>query len=400
MPNASPSSATSGSVFTIAPGVCFVDALAAALLAETHAEPLALTRYTILLPTRRARRSLAEAFLRQGDGRPLLLPRMMPLGDLDPDEAELFGSDETLPSGDSGAELPPPIPALRRQLLLMRAVLATDPRNITADQAARLAAELARFLDQMQTEQVSFHKLKNLVPEEYAVHWQRTLRFLAILTEAWPRILAEEGCIDPALRRNQVLAAQAEFWRAQPPADPVIAAGSTGSIPATAALLEVVAGLPNGRVVLPGLDREADETTGNAILQDVTHPQHGMARLLQRLSLTPADVREWPCRLRAAAPPSRARLLNEALRPAETTDRWQTLAQEVKADGARQERLKLALRGVSRIDCANPQEEAQIIALQMRGVLQTEGKRAALVTPDRGLARRVAAELNSLGHRG
>jgi ATP-dependent helicase/nuclease subunit B len=384
-------------VFTIAPGICFVDALAAALLAETSAEPLVLTRYTILLPTRRARRSLAEAFLRQGDGRPLLLPRMMPLGDLDPDEAELFGSDETLPSGDSGAEMPPPIPALRRQLLLMRAILATDPRNITADQAARLAAELARFLDQMQTEQVSFDKLKDLVPEEYAVHWQRTLRFLGILTEAWPQILQEEGCIDPALRRNQVLAAQAEFWRAQPPADPVIAAGSTGSIPATAALLEVVAQLPNGRVVLPGLDREADEVTWTAILEDVTHPQHGMARLLQRLSLTPADVGEWPCGLRAAAPPSRARLLNEALRPAETTDRWQTLAQEVKADGARQERLKLALNEVRRIDCANPQEEAQIIALRLREVLNTPGKRAALVTPDRDLARRVAAELTRWG---
>lgn len=397
MPNASPTSATSGSVFTIAPGVCFVDALAAALLAETSTEPLALTGYTILLPTRRARRSLAEAFLRQGDGRPLLLPRMMPLGDLDPDEAELFGGEETLPSDDSSVELPPPIPALRRQLLLMRAILATDPQHITADQAARLAAELARFLDQMQTEQVSFDKLKDLVPEEYAVHWQRTLRFLGILAEVWPQILREEGCIDPALRRNQVLAAQAEFWRAQPPADPIIAAGSTGSIPATAALLEVVAQLPNGRVVLPGLDREADKDTWTAILEDVTHPQHGMAHLLQRLSLTPADVGEWPCGLRAAAPPNRARLLNEALRPAEATDRWQTLAEDVKADGARQEGLKLALREVRRIDCANPQEEAQIIALQMRGVLQAEGKRAALVTPDRALARRVAAELTRWG---
>jgi len=84
-------------VFTIAPGICFVDALAASLLAETHAEPLALTRYTILLPTRRARRSLAEAFLRQGDGRPLLLPRMMPLGDFDPAEAELLGGEDALP---------------------------------------------------------------------------------------------------------------------------------------------------------------------------------------------------------------------------------------------------------------------------------------------------------------
>jgi ATP-dependent helicase/nuclease subunit B len=276
----------------------------------------------------------------------------------------------------------------------MRAILAANPDDTTADQAARLAAELARFLDQMQTEQVSFDRLKDLVSEEYAMHWQRTLKFLAILTEAWPQILKEEGCIDPAQRRNQVLAAQAAFWRTKPPADPVIAAGSTGSIPATAALLEVVAQLPNGRVVLPGLDRDSDAATWNAILDDVTHPQHGMARLLQRLSLTPAAVREWPCSMRAAAPPSRARLLNEALRPAETTDSWQSWAQEVIADNALRERLKLALREIRRVDCANPQEEAQIIALQMRGALQIEGKRAALVTPDRNLARRVAAELS------
>jgi ATP-dependent helicase/nuclease subunit B len=384
-------------VFTIPPGVCFVDALAAALLEETGQDPLALTRYTILLPTRRARRAVADAFLRQADGRPLLLPRMMPLGDLDPDEAELFGGDEVLAAGDDSAELPPAIPPLRRQLLLMQAILAADSGSTTADQAARLAGELARFLDQMQTEQVGFERLNDLVPEEYAVHWQRTLRFLGVLTENWPKILKEEGCIDPAQRRNQVLEAQALFWRANPPDAPVIAAGSTGSIPATAALLEVVAGLPQGRVVLPGVDRGADDTAWQAMLGDVSHPQHGMARLLQRLGLTPRDVRDWPAKLEAAAPPSRARLINEALRPAETTDRWQSLAESLKADPAQRSRFELALREVHRVDCANPQEEAQIIALQMRETLEEPGRRAALVTPDRGLARRVAAELTRWG---
>src|SRR5262245_12848666 len=217
---------------------------------------------------------------------------MMPLGDLDPDEAELFGGDETLPNGDGDADLPPAIPTLRRQLLLMCAILAAASQEITADQAARLATELARFLDQMQTEQVSFDRLKDLVPEEYAVHWQRTLRFLGILTENWPKILADEGCIDPALRRNLVLEAQAGCWWAQPPEAPVIAAGSTGSIPATAKLLETIAGLPKGRVVLPGLDREIDEAAWSAVLEDVTHPQHGMARLLQRFGLAPHEVLE------------------------------------------------------------------------------------------------------------
>jgi ATP-dependent helicase/nuclease subunit B len=126
------------------------------------------------------------------------------------------------------------------------------------DQAARLAKELARFLDQVQTERLSFDRLADLVPEECAGHWQMTLDFLSLLTEHWPEVVAAEGCLDPAQRRNLALEAQARAWEARPPSDAVIAAGTTGSIPATADLLGVVARLPKGAVVLPGLDRRLD----------------------------------------------------------------------------------------------------------------------------------------------
>src|SRR5215813_2126123 len=314
-------------LFTIPPGVSFVDALAAGLLAETSGDPLRLARYTVLLPTRRARRALDEALLRQSDGRPLLLPRTLPLGDLDPDDALLAGGDEGtgMDAIPELADLPPAIPALRRQLLLAAAVQAAARAGgspMTIDQATRLAAELARLLDQVQTEQLSFDRLRGLVPEDYAGHWQLTLRFLSVLTEQWPKILAAEGCIDPAERRNRALAAQAAAWRRQPPADPVIAAGSTGSIPATAALLEVIADLPMGRVVLPGLDRSLDDTARTAVLDDPAHPQHGLCLLLRRLQMTPADVRLWPDQGLPATPPPRAAFVNEALRPATTTEEW------------------------------------------------------------------------------
>jgi ATP-dependent helicase/nuclease subunit B len=375
-------------LFTIPPGVSFVDALAAGLLAETAGDPLVLARYTVLLPTRRARRALDDAFLRQSDGRPLLLPRTLPLGDLDADEALLAGVDEATAteSAPELADLPPAIPALRRQLLLAQAVQAAGRASgspMTVDQATRLAAELARLLDQVQTEQLSFDCLRDLVPADYASHWQLTLRFLSVLTEQWPAILAAEGCIDPAERRNRALAAQAEAWRRRPPADPVIAAGSTGSIPATAALLAVIADLPAGRVILPGLDRALDEETRAAVLDDPAHPQHGLCVLLRRLEVLPADVRLWPDQGLPCTPPARAAFVNEALRPATTTERWRTLPPLGAA----------ALDGIQRIDCAGPQEEAGVIALLLRSIAEQPGKRAALVTPDRGLARRVAAEL-------
>src|SRR5690606_38821757 len=188
-------------VFTIPPGIPFVDALAAGLMAEAGDDPLALARMTVLLPTRRSCRALQAAFLRRAEGRPLLLPRMRPLGDLDPDE--LAAGEEAAEIG-AAAELPPAIPALRRQLRLAREILDAGPGDDgalpSADQATRLAAELARLLDQLQTDRLSLDRLDRLVPEDYAAHWQRTVDFLGLLRERWPALLAEEECLDPADR--------------------------------------------------------------------------------------------------------------------------------------------------------------------------------------------------------
>ncbi|MFN3462086.1 MAG: double-strand break repair protein AddB, partial [Oceanibaculum sp.] len=182
---------TAPSVFSIPAGAGFADALAAGLMARAGGDPLALSRMLILVPTRRGGRALREAFLRLSDGRPLLLPRTMPLGDLDADEIELHGEAEA--PGSAATDIPPAIPGLRRQLLLSRLILKLGERLEDGprrpDQAIRLAAELARLLDQVQTERLSFGDLAGLVPADYARHWQITLDFLRIVTEAWPQVL-------------------------------------------------------------------------------------------------------------------------------------------------------------------------------------------------------------------
>jgi ATP-dependent helicase/nuclease subunit B len=371
--------AARASVVTIEAHLPFLDTLAARLSAMAGADPMALSRMTVLLPTRRSCRSLAEAFLRAGNGKPLLLPRLKPVGDLDLDELA-FLSDE----GDAEAlDLPPAIPELDRRLLLTLLVQTWD-RDIPPGQAAMLARALARFLDEAQTEGAGFNRLEALVPEELAEHWQEVLKFLRIVTERWPEMLTERGALDPADRRNRLLAAQAAHWKANPPADPVTAAGLTGGIPAVAALMEVVARLPTGTVVLPGLDRTAPPDVWDAIRADPGHPQHLMARFLDRLQIAPDAVEAWHARALAAGPPERSALIGEALLPARLTERWR---QSHSHDPA-------ATRGFRQLDCAGPQEEAQVIALLLRQSLERrDGSTAALVTPDRALARRVATEL-------
>ena len=373
-------------VSTIPPGAPFVDSLALGLRQRYGAAPDALARLTLLLPTRRACLALRDAFLRHSDGAALLLPRLLPLGDVDADEIEPGGGGE-LPEGlaaDHGEPIPSAISGLERQLVLARLILARAaaedaPRR--PDQAARLAAELARLLDQTLTEQLSFDGLKDLVPEDYAAHWQRTLEFLGIVTGHWPAILAERGLIDPAERRNRMLAAVTARWRAAPPDDPVIAAGSTGSIPATAALLAVICRLPEGEVVLPGLDQDSPDAIWREI--DESHPQYGLKRLLERLEIDRDQVAVWG----DAGDGVRAKLLNTALRPAVSTATW---AAEPPPPAS-------AFEGIEIVECPGPREEAGVIALRLRAALETPGRSAALVTRDRGLARRVAAELGRWG---
>ncbi len=379
---------TAPEIYNIPAGKPFVDALAAGILArlkagggDIKADPLALADVTVLLPTRRACRSLSEAFLRLGGTRAMVLPRMLPLGDLDEDELVIADAAEF---GDGDMALPMAMAALRRQLLLSQLVLKYGVESWAEPpgpgQAARLAAELARLVDQVHTERVSFGRLADLVPEDYARHWQETLEFLKIVTDHWPGMLKPEGAVDAAARRNLVIEAQAEVWRLRPPATPVIAAGSTGTIPATADLLQVVASLPQGAVVLPGLDMSADAENWQSLV--ASHSQFALARLLDHLGVARDAVRDWPAPGIGETAPARQLLIRHALAPA------------VPAEAAAGPLpLAEALKGVVRLDCSGPQEEAAAIALMMRETLETEDKTAALVTPDRGLARRVAAEL-------
>jgi ATP-dependent helicase/nuclease subunit B len=368
------------SLFTIPSGTPFVDALAAGIAARHGGDALELSRVTVLLPTRRACRALRDAFLRHGDGAAMLLPQIRPLGDVAEDELDVMVTG----AGGAPLDLPPALPELHRLLLLAQLVEKRPDVSGDPAMAVDLAAELAALLDSAQTEGLGLDALDRLVPENFSTHWKITLQFLEIVRAHWPQVLAERGAMDAAERRIALMQARLEAWRVAPPADPVYAAGSTGSIPATAALLGLIARLPRGAVVLPGFDETMDGALRDAIAADATHPQHGMVQLLDRIGAQPAEVARWP---HGPAGDRRAPLLRAALLPAALTSQWQGLPPVPDA----------ALDGLRLVVAPNPREEALAIAALMREALETPGRTAALITPDRTLGRRVAAELERWG---
>src|SRR5262245_42375270 len=400
-------------LYTIPPSAPFLTTLARAILAGqlpvpggAKPDPLTLPLTTIYLPTRRAGRALREAFLAEAKNEGLLLPRIRTLGDPDEDAAILFRSGD--PAIDDGAIATPAIGALRRRLALMRLVLAFGQRLATATfiergddtgifamtpgQASNLAADLARLMDFVESEEVKLADLKAIGPEEFAGHWQLTVEFLKILTEQWPRYLTDNHLVSPVARRTLLMARETERLT-KGSAHPVIAAGSTGTLPATARLLKANGSLPNGAVVLPGLDKQLDEETWAGLGRVPEHPQHGMAALLRELGATRDDVAYLPGAEPGAAARARLHLTSEALRPAESTDRWeQFLAGDTLAADGRAS-LANAASGLQLVVAPTAHDEAEAIALILRSAVEAKGKTGALVTPDRTLARRVAARL-------
>ena len=363
-------------------------------------DALALAGVTLYLPTRRACRQARDRFLEILNVEAALLPRIVALGDIDEDEI-VFAEAAT---GDLAADalaLPPALGGLERRLLLTQLVTkwATAPElhgqrgaplvAQTPAAACALADDLARLIDDMTTRSVSWGRLDDLVPEMFDRYWELTLRFLQIARTEWPSALTKLGVVEPAQRRDALIKAEAARLKRKTDG-PVIAAGSTGTIPATADLIATIARLPHGAVVLPGLDTDLDEGSWQLIGGDESkgvapapgHAQFALQALLSRIGITRDGVESL------AQPGGRERLISEVLRPAAATDMWPKLA----ADKGFAAAADAALQQISVIEAANAEEESLAIAVALREAVH-DGKTAALVTPDRALGRRVLAAL-------
>ena len=368
-------------VYTIPSHRSFADALAAGLIARFGKEPLGLARGRILLPNNRAVRSVTEAFVR-ASGKGLLLPRLVPVGDPELDE-RIGGSLDPL----GGDPAPPAIDPAERLLKLASLI-----RGEGSAEALRLAADLARTLDALVIEEIAPTHLREAVEQtsELAKHWEKSLAKLELIYENWPELLREGGAVDLAERRNLILHRLAGRWKSEPPAGFTVAAGITTAAPAVAALVRRVARMPHGMVVLPGLwladlfPPEEWEALGpdEANRGEPTHPQFHLKLLLDRIGVAREEVRRWPWSGRAASSPERSRAVANAMASPDFSHKWETLR-------AAERRLG----GIRLAELPDQAAEAQAIALKLREAVETPGKTAALVTPDRQLAGRVSALL-------
>ena len=366
--------------------------------------PLLLPKATIFVPNRRAARALSAAFMGAYDDEAVLLPKIRTLGDVGDED---FGiAPDVSHFGQPGEEIKP----LERTLLLANLVqhwvdaMEEETRRIYNDEdiiipssradAILLAQDLSILLSQITQEEIDWASVQNIVPDNHAEWWKLTTTFLKIIMETWPHHLHSIGLLDPAERAAKLLELRTQFYQNAQNKGPVIIAGSTGSVASTRRLLQAVANLEDGAVILPGVDQSISDEEWSSLAEASgedqatleTHPQFGLAQLLDGLGIERENVTE----LGEPTLPGRycQKLLGLAMAPSSFTSNW--LAASSNLDFLDTEN---ALSKVSLIEAGNERQEALAIAIALREVLIDEDKTAALVTPDRNLARRVSMEL-------
>ncbi|ABD56982.1 double-strand break repair protein AddB [Jannaschia sp. CCS1] len=365
---------TTARVFATPLGVDFCAALIDGLdRALSGQGPEALARVEIHVANARMQRRLQTLYIRRGPG---LLPRIRPVLSLS-ETADLEG-------------LPPAMSPLALRLELAQLIgKLIDANPDLAPRAALydLADSLADFMGEMVEEGVTPDTIASLDMGEHSEHWTRARDFLGIAQQ----VIATGDRPTPEGRQAAVVDRLIAQWRINPPTHPVIVAGSTGSRRATFRLMEAVAHLPQGAVILPGIDRDMPGAIWRGLLDGrrsglagEDHPQYRLAKLLDAVGMDPATVPLWG---RATpAVPARNAVVSLALRPAPVTNQWRT-------EGPKLTDVSGAMAGVTLLEAPSPQMEATAIALRMRkGV--ADGQRVALVTPDRRLARKVTAQLD------
>jgi ATP-dependent helicase/nuclease subunit B len=362
-------------VFALPPGADFPARLIDGLSDRLHeVPPDEWAGVEIIVNTERMARRLHDV-LRAGP--PRLLPRIHAVTDIAGRGSADFGL----------FDLPPERPGLRRRLELAQLVqqlLRAAPELAPASSAYSLADSLAGLLDEMHDENVSPDALHELDVSAHSEHWARALQFLEI-------VLAygdfDQSLLDPAARMRLGVETLIARWKAAPPTHPVLLAGSSGSRSTTARLMDAVALLPQGAVILPGFDFDQPQAIWDRMAEmesSEDHPQDRLGQLLSRLDLRCENVKPWT--LDTTPVPPRNRLMSLALRPAPVTDQW-------RSEGPELTDIPEACTGMTLLEASSPRAEATAIAFCLRRAL-AEGKTAALVTPDRMLTRQVTAALD------
>jgi ATP-dependent helicase/nuclease subunit B len=376
-------------IYNVPMGCDFCDATVMLAIDRAKRQARSLSDTILFLPNNRAIKAMTEAFVRQA-APGLLLPRMVAIGDLALDES--VGS--LLDPITDDEMLWPVIDPMRRLLLVHRLVIKHRASDLTlsSTEALRLARKLIELIDELEIEQVPYERFSDIsVDVELAGHWQKSYGKVLDILPAYYAQLNSLELLGPSQRRNLLLDRLIGRLGTAGFDGSVMAAGITTSAPAVVRVLSRIAKLPNGCVMLHGVDLEMAQPQWEALgprtsesdastfgRNQEAHPQFHLKLLLDRMGVGRDEVQNT---IGLLTNTRSLQITDIFCLPSDTT-KWRDSPP-----------VRKRMPTVSLLEAPDISTEARAIAIAMRESLEIVDQRIALVTPDRELAMRVATQL-------
>lgn len=355
-------------VYTTHPGAPILRDVARILAQETERNMDEVRQSLILLPTRRAIRILEEKMPEAFALPTVLLPKLMAVGDIElPPEEE-----------DEGKPPPRAINGIERLYSLLPFIEAEGLAKNGFDANWRLAQEIVKLVDLLQTEELGPEALDQIGHAQSAQQWQDSAGLFQRVAQNWLDHLKRINRVNSAAARNLRIDRLIERWHKNPPQHPVWLVGSTGSVVAVRRLMNEVLQLPRGAVLLPGLDKIMDDASWAALPE--AHPQAILKRTINALSRDRREIDFWPTDQKNDDVEKRAVWLSQALSPLPSRS------------------IAPAAENVTVINSATPQEEVEVVAHFCAHVLQDSQRQSiVVVSNDSTFAQRLSGILGFYG---
>ena len=349
-------------IFRISANQDFLDELINGI--ENRIDKTLLSKTLILLPSLMSCRALEHKFTERSSN--LILPRIVPMGAIE--DALSFEVIESLNT------IPKSITYTEAKFLLANLIRAEAKEPTVYSEALNIASELLKLISKFDKEDISLSQISKIFIGDTSIHIERIFNYLKLISKAWPKLLTKHNSITPIARRNIFIKTLIKKWSTLPPSYPIIAAGSTGTFHSTQILLDTISSLPNGFVIMQGIEN-LDILDHTNI--DEKHPCFQLHSLIKTLKVTTKEIQPW--HLSSEITALKQSLIKTLF---ETTPTFSSNPITL----SNKETLEY-------LECTSTQEEATIIAIKIRELLSQGLTNIGVVTNEKNLRTRVATLL-------
>ncbi|MDD2840480.1 MAG: double-strand break repair protein AddB [Rickettsiales bacterium] len=372
-------------IFNIESGFDFLSRVADFAVEKANGD-LALSNWTILLPSRRSCNELKRIFLEKSGGA-ILLPKIKAIGDIDYDDLLLkqFNSDDF----NEFVEFSSNTSRVKYKILLIKELLKWSKlsnkelfKNANIEQISNLALELEKFLNEVVKSGLNLDNLdKEVVDDEYSKHWQEILSFLQNFGKKWNKFVEENNIISTLSFKTKMIEFNAKFFEKNKPTNPIIIAGVNGNVRAVSELIKNLIKYDNCYFIFKGLDKNLSDVEWEKI--NIFHPQYYFKNLLKFINFERLVVKN----IGVGEKNKLGLALSYSMLPYFYTYKWQDKLALNEQD----------LKNISKIECDGSFEELNVISCILKYNHEISEKTMAVITTDENFANRLEIKLDNLG---